>query len=82
MSQEVQIGLSQTEYRTLFECERASFVPDSVFDAHRHVWQRGAFALPDSLAAFHTVGFKMYLELMGDLHPGHRMEALFIPFPP
>ncbi len=82
MSQEAQIGRSQTEYREFFEHELASFVPDPVFDAHRHVWQRGAFALPDSLAAFHTVGFKMYLELMGDLHPGHRIAALFISFPP
>ena len=32
--------------------------------------------------AYHTVGFDMYLELMEDLHPGRRMAALFIPFPP
>jgi len=82
MSQETQRGLSQAEDKEFFERELASFVPDSVFDAHCHVWQRGAFALPDSLTAFHTVGFDMYLELMEDLHPGRRMAALFIPFPP
>ena len=52
MSQETQRGLSQAEDREFFERELASFVPDSVFDAHCHVWQRGAFALPDSLRHF------------------------------
>ena len=82
MGQEAQMGLSQAEDREFFERELASFVPDSVFDAHCHVWQRDAFPLPDSLAAFRAVGFEKYLGLMEDLHPGRRMAALFIPFPP
>ena len=38
MGQEAQMGLSQAEDREFFERELASFVPDSVFDAHCHVW--------------------------------------------
>ena len=60
-----------------FERELASFVPDRVFDAHTHVWQRDPsaklqFVPPD-------VGYHEYRQLMEDLHPGRRSGALFIP---
>ena len=82
MSKGPQIGLAQAEDREFFERELASFVPDKVFDAHCHVWQRGSPPLPGPLGAIDAVGYEGYLELMEDLHPDRRMAALFIPFPP
>jgi predicted TIM-barrel fold metal-dependent hydrolase len=59
-----------------YERELASFIPDRVFDAHTHLWQRDHakyHGLPDD------VDYSEYRQLMEDLHPGRRISALFIP---
>ena len=61
-----------------FQRELDAFVPGRVFDAHCHLWNpRPATwdGIPDQ------AGYRDYLELMEDLHPGRKMAAMFIPPP-
>ena len=65
--------------RQLFERELASFVPDRVFDAHSHLIAEAdnAWKQPELPG---KVGFREYMDLVEDLHPGRTQGALFIPF--
>jgi glutamate-1-semialdehyde 2,1-aminomutase len=73
------------EDRRFFEQELDSFVPDSVFDAHCHIWNdthtdvSGLRDNPQGLPA--EVGYEEYVRLSDCLHPGRGDGALFIPFP-
>ena len=68
--------------RDIFRRELDSFVPDSVLDAHTHIWSRAASGseVPDSFDAF---GAEMTIDLwhswMDELFPGRRQGGLVIP---
>lgn len=68
--------LHDTEY---FERELDSFVPDRIFDAHCHVWQKADEQIPPLMPA--TVGHGEYVEVIRDIHRDRPTCAMFIPMP-
>jgi len=79
MSSSPRLSCARDVDRRLFERELASFLPDRVFDAHTHLWRKevSPWKLPDLPD---DVGFREYMDLMEDLHPGRTQGAMFIPF--
>jgi glutamate-1-semialdehyde 2,1-aminomutase len=69
---------SQSHDRAFFERELASFVPDSIYDAHVHAWPDGALSLD---GAPRSATHAEYQRLIRALHPHSSVEALIIPFP-
>lgn len=71
--------LSREHDSAFFSRELATFLPSKIFDAHCHLWLAGRS--PFSIPGFSgDVGYDEYVSLMGDLHPGRRIAAMFIPF--
>jgi glutamate-1-semialdehyde 2,1-aminomutase len=61
-----------------------SFIPDRIFDAHCHLYDRSQFqaALPALIAGGPTRGdFETYRAQMDLIHPGRHCEGLFFGFP-
>ncbi|MAE67579.1 MAG: hypothetical protein CMJ18_25255 [Phycisphaeraceae bacterium] len=62
-----------------FEREIASFLPDRVYDAHCHVWERDVAQWSGPIGEIPVVGYEQYVQLMQDIHPDRRLAAMFIP---
>ena len=72
--------------RELFERELDSFVPDRIFDAHAHLYEKwyfpeGTAHRRNLTAAPETVGLVEFRTLSGWITPGRHVDALFLPFP-
>ena len=70
--------------REIFERELDSFLPDRIYDAHCHLWERSQF--PGGKPALidqgpESVGFAVYKTSMEELTPGRRYSGLFFGFP-
>lgn len=72
--------------RELFERELERFVPDRIFDAHAHLYQKWYF--PEGSAhrrnlegAPEQVGLHEFRELSGWITPRRHVDALFLAFP-
>ena len=68
----------------LFERELQSFVPDRVFDAHCHLYERRHFQadVPDLVAAGpESAGVATFRRYMDQIHPGRRCDGLFFGYP-
>jgi glutamate-1-semialdehyde 2,1-aminomutase len=72
--------------RDLFERELEGFVPERVFDAHAHLYEKWYF--PEGSAhrrnltrAPERVGLAEFRELSGWITPRRRVDALFLSFP-
>lgn len=63
--------------RQFFERELQAFVPDKVFDAHAHLYQRDTMVDPKGLPP--EVGYRDYIALMQELLPRRRIAAMFLP---
>jgi glutamate-1-semialdehyde 2,1-aminomutase len=73
------------EDREFFERELASFVPERIFDAHCHLYNRETVGEKKGLMlpseGFpRDMGYHEYSRLIDCLHPGRRVSSLFIPF--
>ncbi len=70
--------------REIFQRELDSFLPNRIYDAHCHLWERGQFlgAKPGVMdEGPDSVGFATYTAAMEDLMPGRRYSGLFFGFP-
>ena len=70
--------------REIFERELDSFLPDRIYDAHSHLWEKSQFlgAKPALLdRGPESVGFAAYAASMENLTPGRRYSGLFFGFP-
>ena len=72
--------------RELFERELESFVPDRIFDAHAHLYEKWYF--PEGSAhrrnlqhAPDQCGLRKFRELSGWITPRRQVDALFLSFP-
>jgi glutamate-1-semialdehyde 2,1-aminomutase len=72
--------------RELFARELQSFVPDRIFDAHAHLYEKWYF--PEGTVhrrnlthAPDTVGLAEFRSLSEWITPGRHVDALFLPFP-
>ena len=61
-----------------YERELASFIPDRVFDAHAHLWQAANMHRPAVPGLPEDVGYRQYMNLMQELHPGRKVAGLFL----
>jgi len=71
--------MANDEDIAFFDRELESFVPDRVFDAHAHIYQRDHSGwsfegMPED------IGLAEYQRLIDDLHPGRLAGALVIPY--
>ena len=74
----------QDHDRELFERELHDFLPDRIFDAHAHLYEKAHFRAeaPAVVAAGpDSVGLPAYLQAMSELTPGRRYSGLFFGFP-
>src|SRR5580765_4126542 len=69
--------------RELFERELESFVPDRIFDAHAHLYEKWYF--PEGSAHRHNLqhapeqcGLREFRELSGWITPRRQVDALFL----
>jgi glutamate-1-semialdehyde 2,1-aminomutase len=70
--------------RELFHRELESFVPDRIFDAHAHLYERSQFRgeVPALIAAGPArAGIGEFRRQMDSIHPGRRCDGLFFGFP-
>jgi predicted TIM-barrel fold metal-dependent hydrolase len=70
--------------RELFHRELRSFVPDRIFDAHCHLYQRSQFRgdVPELVAGGpERAGIEAFRRHMDEIHPGRRCDGLFFGYP-
>ena len=72
--------------REIFERELESFVPDRIFDAHAHLYEKAHF--PEGSSHLHPlthapekVGLAEFRHLSQWITPRRHVDALFLPFP-
>ena len=70
--------------RDLFQRELQSFVPDRIFDAHGHLYERAQF--PGDATALiangpQRAGIDAFRRHMDQIHPGRRCDGLFFGYP-
>ena len=70
--------------RELFQRELQSFVPDRIFDAHCHLYERAQF-LADTPALIASgperASIDVFRQQMNLMHPGRRCDGLFFGYP-
>ena len=73
----------QEHDRDILREELEHFLPDRIFDAHAHLYDKSHFSeLPSSLnGAPERIGLQDYREQMEQLLPGREVAAILIPFP-
>lgn len=70
--------------RELFHRELQSFVPDRIFDAHCHLYERRQFRgdVPEFVASGPArAGVEAFRGHMDEIHPGRRCDGLFFGYP-
>ncbi|MDP7397230.1 MAG: amidohydrolase family protein [Lentisphaeria bacterium] len=71
--------MRKPEDQEFYEHELASFLPDRIFDAHCHLWQKQyvPWAMPDCPA---EVDYDTYMTTMAEVHGDRTGGALFISY--